>query len=190
MNTRAIAALLAICLTVSLVAAGGTAAQSDPAVGFGDAAVVGTQGDVVTVEVQLQNTETGQLRIRAADRSYRGNVDVRDGDDDGTVRIQINTFRGVDTDDETDVEAAADADAATLVSESTTQEGATFDAGRYNLIAATEGTSATRVSPWSVSAGTPTITVDNPPHRAAADRSRDLTALACSMIALNVHNCF
>jgi drug/metabolite transporter (DMT)-like permease len=38
MNTRAIAALLAICLTVSLVAAGGTAAQSDPAVGFGDAA--------------------------------------------------------------------------------------------------------------------------------------------------------
>lgn len=145
MNTRAIAALLAICLTVSLVAAGGTAAQSDPAVGFGDAAVVGTQGDVVTVEVQLQNTETGQLRIRAADRSYRADVDVRDGNDDGTVRVQINTFRGVDTDTETDVEAAADADAATLALESTTQEGATFDAGRYNLIASTEGTSIAAV---------------------------------------------
>ena len=144
MNTRTVAALLAICLALSL-AAGGTAAQSDPAVGFGDAEVVATQGDVVTVEIQLRNTETGQLRVRAADRSYRGNVDVRDGDDDGVVRVEIDTFRGVDGDEETDVEAAADADAATLVSESTTQEGATFDAGRYNLIAATEGTSIAAV---------------------------------------------
>ena len=149
MNTRtaSIAAVLAVCLAASLVVAGGATAQADPAVGFGDAEVVGTQGDVVTVEVQLRNTDDASLRVRAADRSYMGNVDLTDGNGDGTVRVRINTFRGVgESPRETAVSAADGNDSATLVSESTGEDAApTFDAGRYNMIVSTEGTSVAAV---------------------------------------------
>lgn len=147
MNTRkaSIAAVLAVCLAVSL-AAGGATAQADPAVGFGDATVVGTQGDVVTVDVRLRNTDEASLRVRAADRSYMGDIALRDGNDDGTVRVRINTFRGVeDPSRETAVSAADGNDSASLVSESTEAAGPTFDAGRYNLIVSTEGTSVAAV---------------------------------------------
>ena len=145
MSTRrtAIAALLALSLCVSLLPAGVTAQST--AVGFGDAEVVAAQGDVATVELRLQNTDQAGLRIRASDQSYRADIDLEDGNGDGRVRVRLDTFRGVDDDPTVDVSAADPADSATLESESTTQEGLVFDAGRYNLIASTESTSIAAV---------------------------------------------
>ena len=145
MSTRrtVLAALLTISLCISLLPAGVTAQSS--AVGFGDAEVVAAQGDVATVELRLQNTDQAGLRVRAADQSYRADIDLEDGNGDGRVRVRLDTFRGVDDDPTVDVSAADPADSATLESESTTQEGLVFDAGRYNLIASTESTSIAAV---------------------------------------------
>ena len=145
MSTRrtVLAALLTISLCVSLLPAGVTAQSS--AVGFDDAEVVAAQGDVATVELRLQNTDQAGLRVRAADQSYRADIDLEDGNGDGRVRVRLDTFRGVDDDPTVDVSAADPADSATLESESTTQEGLVFDAGRYNLIASTESTSIAAV---------------------------------------------
>ena len=145
MSTRrtVLAALLAISLCVSLLPAGVTAQSS--AVGFDDAEVVAAQGDVATVELRLQNTNRAGLRVRAADQSYRADIDLEDGDGDGRVRVRLDTLRGVDDDTTVDVSTADPADSATLESESTTQEDLVFDAGRYNLIASTESTSIAAV---------------------------------------------
>ena len=143
-RTAVFAGFLAVCLTVSLLPAGAVG-QAEPAVGFGEATTVAAQGDVATVDLRVRNTEAATLRVRAADQSYRADVDVRDGDGDGRIRVRLDTFRGLDADTTVDVSTVDPADDAELVSETTTQEGLVFADGRYNLIAATESTSIAAV---------------------------------------------
>ncbi|WP_230455363.1 hypothetical protein [Halorubrum sp. BV1] len=148
MHTR-----LALVAAVLLVGLGGiaapfaapAAAQSGPAVGFGDGQTTVAQGDVATIDLQLRNTDQATLRIRSSDQQYRATLRVRDGDDDGTVRVRVNTFRGADGDAADRFTAEGDADAARLLSESSATDATVFDTGRYNLIVSTAETSVASV---------------------------------------------
>ncbi len=148
MHTR-----LALVAAVLLVGLGGiaapfaapAAAQSGPAVGFGDGQTTVAQGDVATIDLQLRNTDQATLRIRSSDQQYRATLRVRDGDDDGTVRVRVNTFRGADGDAADRFTAEGDADAARLLSESSATDASVFDTGRYNLIVSTAETSVASV---------------------------------------------
>jgi len=148
MHTR-----IALVAAVLLVAFGGVvaplaatpaAAQSGPAVGFGDGQTTVAQGDVATIDLQLRNTDRATLRIRSADQQYRATIRVSDGDGDGTVRVRANTFRaGLDAADR--FTAAGDADTARLVSESSATDASVLGTGRYNLIVSTADTSVASV---------------------------------------------
>ena len=167
-RTAVLAVLLAACLCFSLVPP--VTGQSDSAVGFTDAEVVTAQGDVATVGLRLQNTDQASLRIRAADQSYRADIDVNDGNGDGRVRVRVNTFRGLE-DATVGVSTVSPDDDAELVSESTTQEAITFDPGRYNLIASTESTSIAavlRLEPPTATGNTTRAVPPNAPLEASS----------------------
>ena len=142
MHTR-----IALVAAVLLVAFGGVvaplaatpaAAQSGPAVGFGDGQTTVAQGDVATIDLQLRNTDQAVLRILSADQQYRATIRVSDGDGDGTVRVRANTFRaGLDAADR--FTAAGDADTARLVSESSATD-ASSRAGRGPPVSLGDGT--------------------------------------------------
>ncbi|WP_241686287.1 DUF7827 domain-containing protein [Halorubrum amylolyticum] len=148
MHTR-----LILVVTVFLVGLAGVAApfaapaaaQAGPAVGFGDSQTTVAQGDVATVDLQLRNTDQATLQIRSSDQRYRATLRVRDGDDDGTVRIHVNTFRGADGDAADRFTADGDADSVRLLDESGATDASVFDTGRYNLIVSTAETSVASV---------------------------------------------
>ena len=174
-RTAVLAGFLAVCLAVSLLPAGAVG-QAEPAVGFGEATTVAAQGDVATVDLRVRNTEAATLRVRAADQSYRADVDVRDGDGDGRIRVRLDTFRGLDADTTVDVSTVDPADDAELVSETTTQEGLVFADGRYNLIASTESTTIAAVlrlqPPPAGRNATPAVPPETPPPAHPPPRSR------------------
>ncbi|MUW15851.1 hypothetical protein GJ633_15480, partial [Halorubrum sp. CBA1125] len=145
MNTRLalVAALTAACLVGAVAAP--AAAQSGPAVGFGDYQTTVTQGDVATVDVQLRNTEAASLRVRSADQHYSATLRVRDGNGDGTVRVRLNTLRAAGDEPEPGFTPADDADEVELVSSSREDTGDVLDTGRYNLIVSTAETSVASV---------------------------------------------
>ena len=140
-------ALIIVILLIGTVAPFATpaAAQSASAVGFSDAETTATQGDVATIEIRLQNTDDALLRVHSADQQYRATVNVVDGNDDGTVRVHFNTFRGPHKDDTATFVATDTDDQAELIAESSDQAGSVVDTGRYNLIASTATTSVAAV---------------------------------------------
>ena len=181
MTTRraVLAVFLAVCLSVSLLPAG-VAGQSESAVGFGEATVVAAQGDVATVDLRVRNTESADLRVRAADQSYRADIEVRDGDGDGRIRVRLDTFRGFDADTTVDVSTANPADDAELVSETTDQSGRVFADGRYNLIASTESTSIAAVlrltPPTADGNATRAVAPQTPLPASSTERPQDAAA--------------
>ncbi|OYR53993.1 DUF7827 domain-containing protein [Halorubrum halodurans] len=140
MNTRP--ALVVLVVMVALIAPITTVtAQSDIAVGFGDSQSTVTQGDVATIDLQLRNTEEADLRVRSSDRSFRATLRVRDGDNDGTVRVRFNTFRATSDDRGPTFVATDAADDVETISSSYEGSGDVLDSGRYNLIVSTAETS-------------------------------------------------
>jgi len=151
MDTR-----LALIAAVLLVGFGGiaapvaspAAAQSGPAVGFGDAQTTVTQGDVATIDLQLRNTDQATLRIDSANQQYQATLRVHDGNDDGTVTVRANTFRGGNIDDAGRFTTKGDTDTIQLLTESgtsDTSEVTALEPGRYNLIISTDETSVAAV---------------------------------------------
>lgn len=141
---------IALVITILLIGAVApfatpAAAQSGSAVGFGNAETTTTQGDVATIELQLRNTKDALLRIHSADQQYRATVNVIDGNDDGTVRVRFNTFRGPNHDATAEFTTVDTEDTAELIAESSDQTGSVLDTGRYNLIASTATTSVAAV---------------------------------------------
>ena len=141
---------IALVITILLIGAVApfatpAAAQSGSAVGFGNAETTTTQGDVATIELQLRNTEDTLLRIHSADQQYRATVNVIDGNNDGTVRVRFNTFRGPSHDATAEFTTVNTEDNAELIAESSDQTRAVLDTGRYNLIASTATTSVAAV---------------------------------------------
>ncbi len=66
--------------------------------------------DVVQIPLTLDGTTTGELRIQSQDGEYEAIVQVRDGNRDGTVTVEMNTFLAGWTDDEADAFSTADPD--------------------------------------------------------------------------------
>lgn len=66
--------------------------------------------DVVQIPLRLDGTTTGELRIQSQDGEYEANVQVRDGNRDGTVVVEMNTFLAGWTDDEAAAFSTADPD--------------------------------------------------------------------------------
>ncbi len=130
----------AVLLFLSVLAGVGSAAPSTAAVGFTDGEVTDQRGDVATIQLQLVDTDDATLLIRAAERDYAANLRVHDGNGDGTVRVQFNTFRGLEQPGQPAFGTASDADHVTVMYQSTDQSLPVLDAGRYNLIASTENT--------------------------------------------------
>jgi len=118
MNRRPVlvAIVVAACLAVAIAAP--AAGQSEPAVGFGDSQREVAQGDIATIDIQLQNTEASTLRIYSADQTYRATLRVRDGNGDGTVRVQFNTFRATSDTPESAFTTTDAADEANLLTTS------------------------------------------------------------------------
>ncbi|PHQ40529.1 hypothetical protein DJ69_00665 [Halorubrum persicum] len=162
------------------------AAQSGPAVGFGDAQTTVAQGDVATIDLQLRNTDQATLRIRSADQKYQATLRVRDGDNDGMIRVRANTFRGIDRSDAGQFTAQSDADEVRLIAESKVTEASVLDTGRYNLIVSTAETSVAGVLTISepvVTGSDVRAVAPNTPLAAAANgssnesnRDEDITA--------------
>ena len=65
------------------------------AVRFQDASKRYTRGDVVPVELNMQNTETGTITFgdQDTDQNVEINITVRDADEDGSAKFWINTFQ-------------------------------------------------------------------------------------------------
>ncbi|WP_241996692.1 hypothetical protein [Halorubrum sp. SD626R] len=147
MDTRlTLAAVLLVGVAgIAAPLAAPAAAQSEPAVGFGDARTTVAQGDVATIDLQLRNADRATLQINAASLPYRATLRMHDGDGDGTVRVRANTFHGEGVDDDERFTAAGDADEARLLAEANPPEGAVLDTGRYNLIVSTAETSVAAV---------------------------------------------
>lgn len=189
MHTRPVlvAALVAACLAVAVAAP--AAGQAGPAVGFGDTTTEVAQGDVATIEVQLQNTDAATLRIRAADQTYRATLRVRDRDGDGTVHVRFDTFRAAGDEPATAFSAADPDDEADLLADSWDGSGRVLGDGRYNLIVSTSETSvASRLSVVEPGphngTGTAVVAPDTPPLAAdapavnASDAANATTAAA------------
>ncbi|MFC7323777.1 hypothetical protein ACFQMF_04185 [Halorubrum rutilum] len=147
MDTRlTLAAVLLVGVAgIAAPLAAPAAAQSEPAVGFGDARTTVAQGDVATIDLQLRNADRATLQINAASLPYRATLRVHDGDGDGTVQVRANTFHGEGVDGDERFTAAGDADEARLLAEANPPEGAVLDTGRYNLIVSTAETSVAAV---------------------------------------------
>lgn len=145
MHTRIAVVVTLLLVGVAAPFAAPAAAQSGSAVGFGTAETTTTQGDIATTEIQLRNTDQALLRVLSADQQYRATVRVVDGDSDGTVNVQINTFRGPNSDDTTGFTATSGADSVELLAESADNPGTVLDTGRYNMIASTATTSVSAV---------------------------------------------
>ncbi|AGB31101.1 hypothetical protein C488_01964 [Natrinema pellirubrum DSM 15624] len=150
LRTALLPTLFALCLLLSTVTVGvgvattdvtnGTETEPEPAdgtVGFAAAETVDQRGDVATIRLEFTNTDETDLLIRSAQRNYRADLRVRDENNDGTVHVRFNTFRGLERDGRPAF-AAAGADSATVREQSTTQSLPVLESGRYNLIAATE----------------------------------------------------
>jgi len=145
MHTR-----LALIGAILLVGLGGiapiaapVAGQSGAAVGFSDAQTTVTQGDVVTIGLQLRNTDQATLRIDSANQQYQATLRVQDSNGDGSVPVRVNTFRGGDIDDTDRFTAGSDGDTVQLLSESDVTDSSkvnALDSGRYNLIVSTDET--------------------------------------------------
>jgi len=166
MHTRI--ALVVAVLLIGVIApfAAPAAAQSESAIGFGDAETTTTQGDIATIELQLRNTDDALFQVRSADQQYRATVRVEDGDSDGTVRVRFNTFRGPNSDDTAEFTTGDDDDNAELIVESSDQPGAVLDTGRYNLIASTSTTSVAAVlyleAPGNTGSNTSVVAPETP----------------------------
>ena len=166
MHTRI--ALVVAVLLIGVIAsfAAPAAAQSESAIGFGDAETTTTQGDIATIELQLRNTDDALFQVRSADQQYRATVRVEDGDSDGTVRVRFNTFRGPNNDDTAEFTTVDDDDNAELIVESSDQPGAVLDTGRYNLIASTSTTSVAAVlyleAPGNTGSNTSVVAPETP----------------------------
>ena len=145
MHTRIAVVVILLLVGVAAPFAAPAAAQSGSAVGFGTAETTTMQGDIATVEIQVRNTDQALLRVRSADQQYRATVRVVDRDSDGTVNVQINTFRGPNSDDKAGFTATSGADSAELLAESANNPGTVLDTGRYNMIASTATTSVSAV---------------------------------------------
>lgn len=50
-------------------------------------------GDVATVNVSMDNTETGTVFVGSQDINYLVELNIEDGDDDGTVEFDVNSWK-------------------------------------------------------------------------------------------------
>jgi hypothetical protein len=132
--------VLSLCLLLSFGATGGVATSAESAVGFGSDTLVQEHGDVVTVPIELTNADSATVRIRSATQDYLAELDVTDGNGDGTVVLEFNTFHGVDRPGRPAFGTVAAADAVTVHTQRTDQSLPVLETGRYHLIAATEDT--------------------------------------------------
>jgi len=190
MNRRPVlvAIVVAACLAVAIAAP--AAGQSEPAVGFGDSQREVAQGDIATIDVQIQNTEASTLRIYSADQTYRATLRVRDGNGDGTVRVQFNTFRATSDTPESAFTTADAADEANLLTTSHSNSEGTLEPGRYNLILSASETSIASslslIEPDApggsntdvVAPGTPLLTADTDDTDESSDTVADGDARA------------
>jgi PGF-CTERM protein len=101
------------------------------------------QGDVAEITVELDATTTGYVVIGDADDAgYQANVSVTDGNEDGEVTLQFNTYNAGNDDSYTIVSAAADDDSATLnnAGEDVQLLSSILDDGDYAVYVASETT--------------------------------------------------
>ncbi|WP_239641194.1 DUF7827 domain-containing protein [Halorubrum distributum] len=182
MNTRIAAVVVTILLVSAATALAAPAtAQSGPAVGFSDAETTTTQGDIATINLQLRDTDEALLRVHSADQQYRATVRAQDGDNDGTVSIRFNTFRGPGEGDTAEFTAVDGDDSADLIAESSEQPGAVLDTGRYNLIASTATTSVAAVlflePPGEVGSNTSVVAPETPLSASTASMNESTTGV-------------
>lgn len=161
MNTRpALVAMVAV-LVMTAIAPGVTGQTEVTAVGFGDTQTEVAQGDIATINVQLQNTDTATLQIASADQEYTAVLRVDDQDGDGTVRVRFNTFRAASDVPEGAFETATAADDIDVLRASYDGESSVLDVGRYNLILSTTDTriasQLSLVAPGNVTGSTATV---------------------------------
>lgn len=161
MNTRpALIAMVAV-LVITAIAPGVTGQSEATAVGFGDTQAEVAQGDVATISVQLQNTDTATLQIASADQEYTAVLRVDDRDGDGTVGVRFNTFRAASDVPEDALETATAADDVDVIRASYDEESSVLDVGRYNLILSTTdiriASQLSLVAPGNVTGSTATV---------------------------------
>ncbi len=139
MNTRPVLAVLMAAICLAAVAAP-AAGQTEPAVGFGDVRSEVAQGDVGTIELRLQNTDTATLQVLAADRDYYATLRVHDRNGDGTVTVRFDTFRAAGDDADAAFGTVDAGDEADVITTSHAGDGDVLDTGGYNLILSTSET--------------------------------------------------
>ncbi len=67
-----------------------------------DSLIAGDRMDIVSIPLDLDGTDTGELVIESDDGEYHSTVQVRDGSGDGFVTVEMNTFLAGWTDNERD----------------------------------------------------------------------------------------
>lgn len=171
MNTRpALVAMVAV-FVITAIAPGVTGQTEATAVGFGDTQAEVAQGDVATIKIQLQNTDTATLQIASADQEYTAVLRVNDRDGDGTVGVRFNTFRAASDVPEDAFETVNTADDVDTLRVSYNGESLPLDAGRYNLILSTTdiriSSQLSLVPPGNVTGSTATVVPSGTPLPAA-----------------------
>lgn len=75
-----------------------------------DSLIAGDRMDIVSIPLDLDGTDTGELVIESDDGEYQSTVQVRDGNRDGSVTVEMNTFLAGWTENEADAFDTADED--------------------------------------------------------------------------------
>jgi hypothetical protein len=126
---------LAITLLLAPVAGAVPATASSTAT-FADERITEQRGDITTVPVTLSGTDRATVEIEAVDGGYAATVELVDGDEDGRVDLQFNTYLAGQSGDGGPFETESDGDNLTIRDETTTK--GLLATGEYELTVRTE----------------------------------------------------
>ncbi|KAB7518633.1 DUF7827 domain-containing protein [Halosegnis rubeus] len=113
---------------------------SDTSASFASSAFSQERGDVVEFTVDMSNTQTADITVGSETVNYVGTATITDGNDDGSVTVQMNTFLAGTTNNEAQAFSAADSgDSVTKVRRSTSELDSPLAAADYDLTVSISG---------------------------------------------------
>ncbi|GGL44038.1 hypothetical protein GCM10009037_29340 [Halarchaeum grantii] len=120
-----------LCL-IAASASGGVATAQHAAVSFSNPTTVEQQGDIATIPLEFSDTEQVSLQISSADGNYSTTLQVRDGNGDGQVTVELDTSKVGQP--KAAYNTRGSEDSITFTSQNSDVKADLLPTGRYNLI--------------------------------------------------------